>query len=298
MPAIDAARFTAEATRINPQLGRFVKSSLDPIFKLLGNHSRTMLSPQLHDEVQELIYFLPYETQQKYAVALAVLAQGGLKICGRPVSPTMHFFRFDEGPYSYVGKTHDGQDKMVVLQPGSLHHVFDFKWKSSTGNMQSLATVWTREHIRFRTSQRVAPFNDVNPPDMQFHWGETNGATIGFGRDDHSTKPPALICRHPWVAGACIAEQWYQYSLDGQNWKNIPGAAYLLHKGVRQSKGVWVFYFCKSNWAPHNTVGFNFEAEYALGVPIAYQPKAGQQFMRNNGSQAQIADFGRLVSRK
>lgn len=298
MPAIDAARFKAEALKANPTLGRHTKSSLDPIFKLLGSHSSTHLSPQVHDEVQELIHFLPYATHQKYADALKVLESGGLHICGRPVSPSMHFARFDEGQYAYVGKTHDGKDKMVTLSPGSLHHVFDFKWQSSTGNMQSLASVWTREHVRFRTSQRNPPFNDVNPPDLEFFWGETNGATAGYGRDDHSTKPPALICRFPWQAGACIAEQWYQYSLDGRTWKNIPGAAYLLHKGVRQSKGVWVFYFCKSNWTPHNTVGFNFEAEYALGAPIAYQPKAGQQFMRNNGTEKQIADYGRLVSRK
>jgi len=298
MPVIDAARFQAEARRINPNMGRIKKSSLDPIFKLLGDHPRTTLAPQLHDQIQELIHFLPFETHQKYAAALQVLEQGGLKICGRPVSPTMHFARFDEGTYAYVGKTHDGQDKLVNLSPGSLHHVFDFKWKSSTGNMQSLATVWTREHVRFRTPQRNPPFNDVNPPDMEFYWGETTGATAGFGRDDHSTKPPVLICRYPWVTGACIAEQWYQYSLDGQTWKNIPEAAYLLHKGVRQSKGVWVFYFRKCNWAPHNPVGFNFEAEYPLGAPISHPPKAGQSFMRNNGSEAQIADFGRLVSRR
>ena len=55
MPAIDAARFKAEALKANPTLGRHTKSSLDPIFKLLGSHSSTHLSPQVHEEVQELI---------------------------------------------------------------------------------------------------------------------------------------------------------------------------------------------------------------------------------------------------
>jgi hypothetical protein len=72
---------------------------------------------------------------------------------------------------------------------------------------------------------------------MEFHWGETDGAQFGYGRDDHSIKPPQLVCRTPYVSGSCIAEQWYQYSFDGQNWINLPGAAYLIHKGIRLSKG-------------------------------------------------------------
>jgi len=293
---LDAGKFRSEVQRINPQLGRFRKSALSPILDLLGNHPRTHLSPQLRDQIQELIFNIPHDRQIKYAPALRVLEADGLYICGRPTDPSMHFVRFDQGDYSYVGKTHDGTDKMVLLQPGSLHHVFDFKWKSSTGNLQSLSKVWTQEHIKFRTSQQDPPFNDVMSTDMEFTWGKTNGAATGFGRDDHSMKPPKLVCRFPWQAGWNIAEQWYQYSLDGTNWKNIPGAAYLIHKGVRQSKGEWVFAFKKTNWAPHNNRNFKFEAEYPLGAPIAYKPKPGQKYMRTNGTQAKISDFGRLIS--
>jgi hypothetical protein len=185
---------------------------------------------------------------------------------------------------------------MVVLDPGSLHHVFDFMWKSTTGSLQSLNTIWTREWIKFRTSQKAAPFNDVMPPDIEFHWGTTTGASAGLGRDDHSIKPPALVCRFPWVAGENIAEQWYQYSVDGVEWHNIPGAAYLLTKGVRGSGNNAVFYFRKSNWAPHNMKHYTFEAEYPLREPLVFPPKAGQTWMRTNGVPSQISRYGRLIS--
>lgn len=294
---IDAAKFKSEALRINPTMGRFTKSALDPIFAAIGSHPRTHLDTRQTERVQELIFNLPFSTQTKYAQALQVLKTGGFYICGRPTAPSMHFKRFDQGAYSYVGRTHERKDKMVVLEPGSLHHVFDFKWKSSTGNLQSLASVWTQEHIKFRTSQRNAPFNDVMPPDMQFTWGKTQGAASGFGRDDHSMKPPILVSRFPFVQGWNVAEQWYQYSMNGQDWKNIPGAAYLIHKGIRRSNGKWVFAFKKTNWHPHNKVAYKFEAEYPLGPPLVYQPKPGQKFMRTNGSEADISKFGTLISR-
>lgn len=298
MPMIDAARFRAEALKVNKTLGRIKKSSLQPLFDELGTQPTVNAMPDKMARLQELIFQVPHDRQIKYRTAFEVLKRAGLKICGRPCDPSMHFLRFDTGPFPYVGLDHTGQQKMVTLDPGSLHHVFDFKWKSTTGNLASLATVWTREFVTFRSSQRAAPFNNAMPPDMQFFWGTTNGASAGFGRDDHSIKPPKLVCRYPWVTGENVAEQWYQYSLDGNSWHNIPGAAYLLTKGVRQSGGQWVFYFRKSNWAPHNTKTYRFEAEYPIGPPLAYQPKPGQTWNRTNGMPAEIARYGRLISRK
>lgn len=243
-----------------------------------------------------MIVNVPYSRQIKYQTAFDILKRAGFYIGGRPCSPSMHFHRFDEGEYNYVGN--DGvTDSLQALSPGSLHHVFDFKWKSSNGNMASLAQIWTREHVKFRTSQRASPFNQNNPPDMEFYWGESLGATTGMGRDDHSTKPPALICRFPLQAGACIAEQWYQFSYDKVTWHNIPGAAYLLNKGVRQSKGGWVFYFKKESWSPHNPKCYAFEAEYPITGPLAVPAKLGQKFMRNNGSASKVSNFGRLISK-
>lgn len=297
MPMIDVARFNAEAAKVNKNLGRFVKSSLDPIMKELGAGPMLTADPARMERLQDLIFHLPHDSQTKYQSALAVLQQAVLHICGRPCDPQMEFVRFDQGDFMYVGLEHSGQTKLVNLAPGSLHHVFDFKWKSTTGNMMSLARVWTREHVKFRTSQRATPFNDVMPNDMEFYWGQSSTSSSGFGRDDHSIKPPKLVCRFPYVAGENVAEQWYQYSLDGINWKNIPGAAYLLTKGVRQSGGKWVFFFQKSNWAPHNTKRFVFEAEYPLEPPLVYQPQPGQTWNRTNGTTADISQYGRLISK-
>lgn len=298
MPVINAAKFRAEAEAANKTLGRFVGSSLDPILAELGSAASVNADPAKMARLQELIFFLPAERQQKYQKALDVLKSAGLFIGGRPTDPSMHFVRFDMGEFAYVGLDHKGQDKLVILKPGSLHHVFDFKWKSSTGNPQSLANVATREFVKFRTSQQAAPFNAVMPTDMQFFWGESSSASACFGRDDHSIKPPKLVCRFPWVEGENVAEQWYQYSVDKMvSWHNIPGAAYLLTKGVRRSNGKWVFYFRKSNWAPHNTKAYRFEAEYPLDPPLVYQPKVGQKWNRNNGTPTEISEYGKLISR-
>lgn len=296
MTVIDAQRFQSEARRINSSLGRFRKSALDPLFKKLGNHHRTHLSPQLRAEVQELIYHVPHDRQIKYAAAFAVLQAGGFHITGRPCDPTMNFVRFDQGPFAYVGVGSDGNDQMAILDPGSLHHVFDFKWKSTAGNMQSLANVWTREHITFRTMPNNPPFNDAMGTTMHFTWGDTQGATNGYGRDDHSIKPPKLVARYPLAAGWLITEQWYQYSHDGVTYQNIPGAAYLIHKGIQLRQGEWCFVFKKTNWAPHNTLTYKFEAEYPIGAPPPVPAKAGQQYGRTNGNRAEISDYGRLVS--
>ena len=298
MTGVNANAFRAAAEKANSKLSRFKASSLEPIFAQLGAGFSVMLTDDKKAKVQEAICFVPHAKQQKYAAALQILKAAGFVIGGRPCKPTMHFQSFREGAYTYVGLDAGGQRMMATLSPGSLHHVFDLKWESSTGNMDSLKTCWTREHIRFRSSPQAAPFNSAMGAVMEFHWGETDGAQFGYGRDDHSIKPPQLVCRTPYVSGSCIAEQWYQCSFDGQNWINLPGAAYLIHKGIRLSKGAFVFFFKKTNWAPHNTKGFNFDAEYPLDGPLTNARAPDQQFNRTSGTVKQVSDYGKLVSRK
>ena len=298
MIMINADAFLDAAKAENPTLGRVKRSSLHAILTEIGTGKSVQLDAAKVERVQEAICFVPHEKRLRYANALKILETAGFTIAGRPVKPTMNFQSFREGPYTYVGLDENGARVMATLSPGSLHHVFDLKWTSSTGNMADLKKCWTREHIKFRSSPQAAPFNQAMGGVMEFHWGETEGADFGFGRDDHSIKPPQMVCRHPFTEGACIAEQWYQYSFDGQNWKNLPGAAYLIHKGVRRSRGNFVFYFKKTNWAPHNTKGYNFEAEYPLTGPLGSAVAPNQQFNRTNGTVKQVADYGRLVSRK
>jgi len=297
MVIVDASKFLSKAEEVNSKLGRLFASSLDPLLRVLGSGSAVALDDNKVQRIQELICHVPADRLLKYSAAFDVLKDAGFAICGRPSNPSMHFIRFDTGAYAYVGLDERGADKLVVLEPGSLHHVFDFHWKSSNGSLQTLEKVATREFVKFRTSQRSPPFNDTMPTDMQFFWGESESASSGFGRDDHSTKPPSLICRFPVEkAGEVVAEQWYQYSLDGKrSWHNIPGAAYLLVKGVRKSKAGWVFFFRKCNWEPHNTKKFCFEVEYPLQA-LAVPAKPNQKWARNNGTPSDIKKFGRVIS--
>jgi hypothetical protein len=296
MPAINVDKFRTEVASVNKHLGRFTKSSLEPLLTELGPAATLLPGPQKLSRIQELVFHIPADKQLKYQAALNVLKLAGVAVCGRPCQPKMEFVRFESGPFPYVGVNESGKDFMVMLDPGDMHHIFDFKYKSTTGDLNSLRTVGTREHVKFRTSQRSAPFNDFMPTDMEFHWGESASGNSGYGRDDHSIKPPALVCRFPWVAGEVVAEQWYQYSVDNRaTWHNIPGAAYLITKGVRQSGGNWVFYFRKSNWDPHNTVRSCFEAEYPMR-PLAVRAKLGQRLGITNGRPTDISLMGRLIS--
>lgn len=299
MPDINVKNFTDKYFEINKRLGKIFSSSLDPLISELGKAPKLTADSAKMARLQELIFFIPADRQQKYQAALDLLAPSGLRICGRPCDPTMHFVRFDlENSYMYKGDN-GGAGELVTLTPGGYHHVFDFKWKSSTGSMESLKKVGTREFVKFRTSQQVPPFTDRMPSDMQFYWGDSPSANSGSGRDDHSIKPPRFVCQYPWVAGENVAEQWYQYSIDGmQTWQNIPGAAYLITKGVRKSGNNWVFYFRKSNWAPHNTKRYNFEVEYLMGAALPFPPTIGQKFQKSGqGTQTDITTVGKLISR-
>jgi hypothetical protein len=114
------------------------------------------------------------------------------------------------------------------------------------------------------------------------------------------TKPPCLIASFPLAAGELVADQWYQFTVDnGVTWTNVPGAAYNIIKGIRNSGGQWVFYFIKKNWAPHNTTTYKFEAEYAI-VPAV--PAADPNKKLGRCGQAVVADINtyayKVISKK
>lgn len=77
----------------------------------------------------------------------------------------------------------------------------------------------------------------------------------------------------PLRAGSLVGEQWYQYSLDGTDWHNIEGAAFLLEKRVEFVGGRWLLTFVKSNWEPHNRTPFRFEISYIIGTAPRSRPK-------------------------
>lgn len=281
------------------------KSSLDVVLKELAG-VRGFIPPHKKKIVQNVIFNLPHDKHVKYAEALRYLSNAGIFICGKPVNPVMEFVRFDAGPFLYTGVTSDGKQILNSTHPRSIpvhsfHHVFDFKFKSSTGNLDDLKNVGTREHVKFRVQPGSPPFNSyMADTPIEFHWGvNKTGANTGFGRDDHMTKPPSLIVKFPVTAGELVADQWYQYTIDnGLTWENIEGAAYNLIKGVRKgANGKWCFYFIKKNWAPHNNVPFHFEVEYDIHPPMP--PVApGSPLGKANGTAADISKYGRALRLK
>lgn len=269
------ADFNTHVTTANSHFARHKQSSLQPLLDELATIVGVP-TPVQKKAIQEAIFNIPFAKQTKYQQALNYLATNcGVKICGRPTEPTMNLESFRIADFLYHGL--DGANKPILntmdqdhVPIQSLHHVFDFKYKSSTGNLASLANVGTREHVKFRVQPGGPPFTTaLSDTPLEFHHGvSTTGASSGYGRDDHMTKPPGLICGFPLAPGELIADQWYQYTIDnGATWENIPGAAYNIVKGVRDAGGTWVFYFVKKNWTPHNTKHFHFEAEYAIDAP-------------------------------
>ncbi len=291
--------FNKHVSDANSHFARFKESSLE---QLIGELTMIngMPTMQQKQKIQDRIFFIPHDKQQKYQKALNYLATScGVAICGRPTDPVMELQSFRTAEFLYHAL--DANNKSVLntsvggyVPVQSLHHVFDFKFKSSTGNLASLANVWTREHVKFRQKPGGPPFNNaLADTPIEFNHGESTTSSSGYGRDDHMTKPPCLICADPLVAGELVADQWYQYSIDkGVTWENIPGAAYNIIKGVRKSGNQWVFYFIKNNWAVHNQKNFHFEAEYAIDPP---RPRADPGKTLGRCGQATISDISRVA---
>lgn len=287
-------------TAANPHIGRIKESSLGPLQQYLAQFRENPSFTQIQkDQIQELIFQIPADKQQKYKQALQHLADTAkVKICGCPVKPKMELQSFGVGAYAYPGRT----GNVVMLEVGSYHHVCRLSWQSSTGDLNSLREVGTREHVKFRTSPAAPPFNYVQAsvPMEFFHGASYEGSHFGQCVDDHSTKHPSVICCNPRQAGELVAEQWYQFTVDrGLNWKNIPTAAFLITKGVRMSGGRLVFYFKKENWQPHNPTKFQLEVEYEIGAAPTDMPPANTKLDMQSGTTADIRRYAsKIISLK
>lgn len=296
--AFDPAQFRRLIESVNSHFSRVKDSSLTPLLDFTEKRRiGQMFMARERSTVQELIFNVPYDKQKKYATALDYLSKecGGVVVCGRPTNPVMKLAHFGVGHFRYaVGQ------QIVDMPVGSFHHVFTLSWKSSTGNLESLRNVGTREAVTFRNSPAGPPFNYVQASiPMSFVQGTPDGAHFGHCDDDHSNKHPSLICASPRVAGEVIAEQWYEYTIDrGTTWTRIPTAAYLITRGVRSSGGKLVFFFRKTHWPQHNPKPFHFEAEYAIGPQPQPMPAQGVKLSMQTGNKADISKYALRVIAK
>jgi hypothetical protein len=203
-----------------------------------------------------------------------------------PVNPTMAFLGYKITTGLYVTRStnpestvdlRDGAtdplDPRIKLGPYSFLHEHKLTWESSNGRMDDLATVKTREWVKFRTATQLSPFSEYADPDQEFVQYGSNG-NLGSATDDHSIGWPALVVASNLAPGTIIGEQWYQYKAgDDGEWENIEGAAFLLEKTVYFNGKDWVLKFKKSNWAENNPKPFLFEVHYKIMSAPASQPK-------------------------
>ena len=295
-------QFMTLVKQCNPSFKRFTRQSdLDPLIDALGGESgQTFYTPTHRARINDVVHVLASDKANKYRVALLYLAQElGVDPGPIPCRPKMSLREFGTHMGEYEGINSVGATKRIELNPRSFNHAFKFTWESTNGDLQALRNVGTRENVKWRSDPGGTPFNYVQgKTPMQFTQGATtnNGANSGYCVDDHSTILPALICLDPRVTGSIVAEQLYEYTCDGRTWKPIPGAAYLLEKGVRTGGPTGhLYYFMKTNWAPHNTTPYHFEVEYTVDPAPAYMPKPGTPVAKGLTTKADISDYAHRV---
>ncbi len=192
------------------------------------------------------------------------------------------------------------------LKTGPLRflHPHNLSWESSDGNLASLSDVFIREHVKFNKPTQSSPFNVNADEDQEFYQVGTKG-DAGSSEDTHSIRLPALVC--DGTTGTHIGQQWYQYSLDGQKWENIEGAAFIIEKTVYQGTKGLVLKFKKINWLPYNKIDYNFEIHYSVGpllnipvkiynvTPEKKQPSVGAVFKVWGGQAVSVLDSGNKI---
>ena len=300
----DFTVFMSKINQDNTHFKRFALSShMDPLIKELKG--KTFISPIAKAKIQQWVAFLPHAEQQKYTQTLAYLAQQGCTlVMAIPCKPVMTFEKLQIRTGMYEG--YNGAQKQAVMLdpdsvgspgPRSFLHVHKLTWAPSNGNKPSLATVLTREHVKFLADTQAPPFNNIQDPDREFYMPANGSVATGCENyDDHSSKLPALICRNPRVAGVLRGEQRYQYSTDqGHTWENLPGGEFLLEKSVRKEGNDWIFMFKKTNWAPHNTKRFHFEVHYKIGPAPLYLPRNEGDVSPMNMGTLKDADLKRFA---
>ncbi len=110
----------------------------------------------------------------------------------------------------------------------TLHH--KVVWESSTGNLEDLSHIKTRERVVWDS----APIEFGAPVEYQrsaFHNGlGTNGANSGFASDDHSIVPPEFKYQLATDGESKVwkMKQQYEMQIDGGDWVPIPDAVFEI----------------------------------------------------------------------
>ncbi|MBQ4852805.1 hypothetical protein [Pseudoalteromonas sp. MMG012] len=250
-------------------------SSLNNIVILLGGNAQN--SPDIRNinnrtamNIEAQIHILPVDKLQRYRLALMYIGTLlNIDSYARPTNYTMRFSGFELQWWQFRHQTHG----MTRIDNARYMFKHQFSFESTNGDDNTFNHCLTREHIWYPTARAYDPsFNQLLSRVQQSFVQPPNGSQGTVIRDDHSTFNPDYIVRRPLMMGRTIeVRQRYQYLQPGRQWTDIPGASYLIKKGVRWGAGGDpCYFFSKENYAPENTQPFHFEVEIAIGnEPVA-----------------------------
>lgn len=288
----------------NPNFRRILDSSLDPLDNLLQVAPPGGLNPAQRRAILETLGRIPFDKQQKYANALNYAVQQlhlgvpGIPY-GYPVVTRHRRIEYNVGQASW--------NHMNDTRPdGWFHHVVQLDWRSSNGNIQSLANIWNTERITYQPHPIGPPHRAVlmaNTP-QTYMFGINQNSHHGFGQDDHFFMHPALMVVYPLAAGVLNARQEYLYSPDqGTTWYEMPGGQFQIDRGIRPPAGgglphPLVFFFSKRNNPQTNPgIPFHLEVEYVIG-PAPQNPPQTYNEVTGAGlhQPAQMAAHARVIA--
>jgi hypothetical protein len=245
-------------------------TSLRGLLAVLPNQAAVKFSGAQRDTILRELALVPSAKQQRYTNALNYLLGeiAGVNSTlpyGIPINPKMALTELRLADAFDSGK--------LIMKDGYISQVVHLSWISSNGVMSSLSQIQTRERVKSVGDPTAAPFNHLNHHDLDYTFGG-GAANFGGNDDDHFFPHPTFICRRPLSLGLHRFDQVYEYSHDkGATWLPIPGAVYVIEKGVRQIDGQYVMYFKKTgNTLQGGNDPFHLEVEFEIGDPPAKLP--------------------------
>lgn len=271
---------------------------LGPLNALLQAAPAVLNGPQRR-QITEALGRIPFAAQQRYIDALGYARQQlRMEICSLPYAyPVDLVHTFD---YYEVAEASWG-GPMDRLLDGWFSHNMRLTWRSSNGNMASLANIRNRESVTYLQPAMGPPFRAAmlqRTPQVYVR-GDNPSSSHGFGSDNHSFMNPSLMLQYPVAPAVIQANQEYEYSPDGGlTWYEIEYAQFEFDRGVRPGPGNRLyFFFCKRNRRPRNNRVIHFEIEYPIGAQPP-NPPANRDAVHGEGSGRRVVlgTYGNLIA--
>lgn len=128
----------------------------------------------------------------------------------------------------------------------NLHH--EVGWESSTGDLNDLAHIYTREHIQWEDAPpEWGPGGEYGSAGEHYGLGQ-NSAVGGSAIDDHSIIPTGFNPSLPEgqeQSSVWMTYQQYEWWTEETGWQPIPGATYEITRWFERQGDMLVAYCAK-----------------------------------------------------